>query len=145
MKQTFKRIIPPSLWNAARYTNTAIRRLPELPVGCEVGNGSITKLGGFELTVAGQQADTEQQDAQGCQSGADNQPVVTFPDVLSGKGRALFKRGQTQFAEHVFDQGVVGRHSKSLNAVFLLEVLHPQQRGCHPAGSDFVDVRERYK
>lgn len=31
MKQTFKRIIPPSLWNAARYTNDAIRRLPELP------------------------------------------------------------------------------------------------------------------
>ena len=31
MKQTFKRIIPPSLWNVARYTNDAIRRLPELP------------------------------------------------------------------------------------------------------------------
>jgi hypothetical protein len=31
MKQTFKRIIPSSLWNFARQTNDSIRRLPELP------------------------------------------------------------------------------------------------------------------
>ncbi|HNK63381.1 MAG TPA: DUF115 domain-containing protein [Anaerolineales bacterium] len=31
MKQTFKRIIPPALWNAARYATDSIRRLPELP------------------------------------------------------------------------------------------------------------------
>jgi len=31
MKQTLKRIIPPPLWNAARQTNDAIRRIPELP------------------------------------------------------------------------------------------------------------------
>ena len=31
MKQTFKRIIPSSLWNFARQTNDATRRLPELP------------------------------------------------------------------------------------------------------------------
>ena len=31
MKQTLKRFIPPPLWNFARYTNDAIRRIPELP------------------------------------------------------------------------------------------------------------------
>ena len=31
MKQTLKRIIPPPLWNSARQTNDAIRRIPELP------------------------------------------------------------------------------------------------------------------
>ncbi|MCK6581561.1 MAG: DUF115 domain-containing protein [Anaerolineales bacterium] len=31
MKQTFKRIVPPSAWNAARSMNDSIRRLPELP------------------------------------------------------------------------------------------------------------------
>ncbi len=31
MKQTFKRIIPPSIWNTARYTVDAVRRLPEVP------------------------------------------------------------------------------------------------------------------
>jgi hypothetical protein len=31
MKQTFKQITPPSLWNFARATNDSLRRLPELP------------------------------------------------------------------------------------------------------------------
>jgi hypothetical protein len=31
MKQTLKKIIPPSIWNLARQTNDSIRRLPELP------------------------------------------------------------------------------------------------------------------
>jgi len=31
MKQSLKRIIPPAVWNVARYTNDAIRRLPEVP------------------------------------------------------------------------------------------------------------------
>ena len=31
IKQTFKRIIPPPAWNAARYVGDSIRRLPELP------------------------------------------------------------------------------------------------------------------
>lgn len=31
IKQTFKHFIPPPVWNAARYLNDSIRRLPELP------------------------------------------------------------------------------------------------------------------
>ena len=31
MKQTLKQIIPPPIWNFARQTNDAIRRIPELP------------------------------------------------------------------------------------------------------------------
>lgn len=31
MKQTLKQIIPSSIWNFARYTNDAVRRIPELP------------------------------------------------------------------------------------------------------------------
>ncbi|HNC09813.1 MAG TPA: DUF115 domain-containing protein [Anaerolineales bacterium] len=58
MKQTFKRIIPPSIWNAARYTNDTIRRLPELPAAYwhPWRRASIQRLAAFKNIHKGKRA-----------------------------------------------------------------------------------------